>query len=137
MCDTLSAFFTDNLGVRDVNIRTVDDLGSAIYGSGVCSLETDSETLAHASISRIDGASTNWTPGPAMKPMSGTSQAAWLFDGRPYGLVEITTLGDDRQCVIQLQEQQAHTLSGPLILTDTQLHDVAELCVELTQYLKK
>ncbi|MGW4369764.1 hypothetical protein ACWEKT_29355 [Nocardia takedensis] len=137
MCDTLATFFTDDLGVQDTHIRTVDDPGSPIYGQAVCSLETGSQSLAYASIARLDGTSTNPTPGPGMKPMSGTSQAAWLSDGRPHGLVEIITLGDDQQCVMQLQQQHAHTLGGPLVLTDTQLHDLAELCIGLTRYLRK
>ncbi|MBH0781886.1 hypothetical protein [Nocardia bovistercoris] len=137
MCDALSNFFTGTLAVQDVDIRPADDPKSAIYGSGACSLETGPDMVARGSISLVDDSGANWTPGPTTKAMNGTSQPAWLFDGRPYGLIEITVRDADRQGILQIHQEHARTADGPLALTDTQLHEVAEFCIRMTRYLTR
>lgn len=135
MCDAISEFFTKDLAVRDVEVRTADNPRSAIYGAGSCSLESAAGPVARASISLLVGADQSWAPSPATTPIDNTSERAWLFDGRPFGLTEVTVRSENRQGVIQVWENHARTANGTLELTDAQVRDIAELCIRLTRYL--
>jgi hypothetical protein len=137
MCNALSSFFANDLMVQDLRIRADDDLGTAIYGSGACFVDANSEMVAYASIALVKNSSTTWTPSPMMKPISGTSEPTWIFDTRPWGLAEITTRTNEREGVIQISEEHARTPTGRLSLTDEQLRHVAEFCIGLTRYLRQ
>ncbi|MGY4102832.1 hypothetical protein ACW2Q0_25220 [Nocardia sp. R16R-3T] len=137
MCNALSSFFANDLMVQDLRIKADDDLGKVIYGSGGCSVEANSEMVAYASIAFVGNPSTTWNPTPMMKPISGTSEPTWIFDGRPYGLIDIITRNNEREGVIQISEDHARTPSGRLALTDEQLLRVAEFCIGLTRHLRQ
>ncbi|MEV4126703.1 hypothetical protein [Nocardia sp. NPDC049707] len=137
MCNALSRYFANDLMVQDLEIKADDDLGKTIYGFGACSVEANSEMVARASISLNKNPSTTWTPAPMMNPISGTSEPTWIFDTRPWGLVQIDTRSNEREGRIQINEEHARTPSGRLSLTDEQLRRVAEFCIGLTRYLRQ